>query len=351
MKIGMDQGMTRPGIESAEHLRTTLVLSRSDVEGLVSMSEVIAAVEAAHADVARGIALQPSPTALSLASSSAAFLIMPSLADRQGLAAVKLLADIPGNAARELPVQRSILVLVSQLTGGCVGIIHGQIPTRIRTAAASAVATKHLSRPDSRTLGLVGAGDLAIEHVRAILEVRPIDRVLVWSRNPATVARFTSHVNHSTTGLKIESMASPQDVVGHSDIVCTVTPSRDPVVHGAWFRPGLHINAVGAPPRPDHREIDSAGIAKARVFLDSIGTAMHESGDILLALADGTITKDHVANELGDVITGALKGRVSPDDITLYNSVGIGIQDLAIGALLLKKAHQEGVGTKIDLTA
>lgn len=347
----MDQGIARPGSENAENSRITLVLSRSDVDGLVSMAEVIEAVEAAHADVSRGFAMQPSPTAMSLASSEATFLTMPSLADRQGLAAVKLLADIPSNAARQLPVQRSVLVLVSQLTGGCAGIIHGQIPTRIRTAAASAVATKHLSRPESRILGLVGAGDLAIEHVRAILEVRPIEQVLVWSRNPATVARFTSHVNSSFGRLKIESVASPQYVVANSDIVCTVTPSREPIVQGAWFKPGLHINAIGAPPRPDHREIDSAGMGKALVFLDCIGTAMHESGDILLALADGTITTDQVKNELGDVITGAIKGRLSPQDITLYNSVGVGIQDLAIGALLLKKAYQKGVGTKIDLAA
>lgn len=349
--MGLNLGTTQPLGQSADGLRTTLVLSRSDIDGLVSMSEVIAEVEAAHADVARGTASQPSPTALSLASSSATFLTMPSLADRQGVASVKILADIPGNMARELPVQRSVVVLVSQATGACAGIIHGQIPTRIRTAAASAVATRHLARPDSRVLGLVGAGDLAIEHVRALVEVRPIERVLVWSRNPATVSRFTAQVSRNLPSLAIENVASPRDVVIGSDVVCTLTPSREPVVEGAWFAPGLHINAVGAPPRPDHREIDSAGLGRARIFLDSIGTAMHESGDVLLALADGAITKDQVATELGDVITGKASGRVSRDDITLYNSVGIGIQDLAIGSLLLERARQKGVGMKIDLGA
>ncbi|MDR3475545.1 MAG: ornithine cyclodeaminase family protein [Devosia sp.] len=329
----------------------TLVLTRSSMDGLASMAEVIARVEAAHADVSRGTASQPSPTALSLASSSAQFLAMPALADRQGLASVKLLADIPDNAARKLPVQRSVLVLVSQETGACVGIIHGQIPTRIRTAAASAVATRHLSRQDSRVLGLVGAGDLAVEHVRALLEVRPIERVLVWSRNAETVARFSAQVGRNSPGLVIEAATSPRAVVEASDIVCTLTPSRDPVVEGAWFRPGLHINAVGAPPRADHREIDSAGIGRARVFLDSIGTAMHESGDILLAIADGTVTSEQVANEIGDVITGVIPGRLAADDITLYNSVGLGIQDLAIGELLLERAREKGVGTLINLGA
>lgn len=331
--------------------RTTLILRRSDVDGLVAMAEVIAAVEAAHADVSRGAAVQPSPTALSLASGDAVFLAMPSLADRQNLAAVKLLADIPGNAGRNLPVQRSVLVLVSQATGACEAIIHGQIPTRLRTAAASAVATRHLSRRDSRVLGLVGAGELAVEHVRAILEVRAIERVLAWSRNPATVSRFAARIDGNFPGLAVESVASPRDVVVDSDIVCTLTPSREPIVEGAWFRPGLHVNAVGAPPRPDHREIDSAGMARARVFLDSRATAMRESGDVLLAIAEGAIADDEIGAELGDVITGAVPGRTSPDQITLYNSVGIGIQDLAIGGLLLKRARDKGVGVAIDLGA
>lgn len=337
--------------QPSDGIRTTLILTRSDIEGLVSMSDVIAAVETAHADVARGTASQPSPTGLSLASSSAKFLMMPSLADRQGLAAVKLLADIPDNRTRELPVQRSILILVWQATGACAAIIHGQIPTRIRTAAASAVATRHLARPDSRILGLIGAGDLAVEHVNAMMQVRPIERVLVWSRNPATIVRFTARVKLNFPGLQIESATSPREVVEGSDVVCTLTPSREPVVEGAWFKPGLHINAVGAPPRADHREVDFAGMARARVFLDSIGTAMHNSGDILLALADGAITKDQVATELGQIITGSVQGRTSRDDVTLYNSVGIGIQDLAIGGLILDRARQKGVGLEIDLSA
>jgi ornithine cyclodeaminase/alanine dehydrogenase len=315
------------------------------------MSEIIAAVETAHGDVSSGTAAQPSAAALSLASSPASFLAMAALADRQGLAAVKILGDIPGNAARHLPVQRSVVVLVSQVTGACAAIIHGQIPTRLRTAAASAVATRHLARADSCVLGLIGAGDLAVEHVHALLEVRPIERVLVWSRTTATVSRFMDRIGHDLPGLTVEGVSSPREVVAGSDIVCTLTPSREPIVEGAWFKPGLHVNAVGAPPRPDHREIDSAGMARARVFLDSIATAMHDSGDVLLALADGAITKNQVATELGDVINGSAPGRTSREDITLYNSVGIAMQDLAIGSLLLARARQKGVGLEIDLGA
>lgn len=335
--------------DSALAPTTTLLLSRSDIQGLVTMAEVVAAVEAAHADVSAGSAAQPAAVALSLPSSSAAFLAMPALADRQGLAVVKLLADIPDNAARSLPVQRSVIVLVSQETGALAAILHGQIPTRIRTAAASAVASRHLSRPDSRVLGLVGAGALAVEHVRSHLEVRPIERVVVWSRTSATVFRFMEQIAADFPNLLVDHAASPAAVFAEADIVCTLTPSREPVVEGAWFKPGQHVNAVGAPPRPDHREIDSAGMARARVFLDSVDMAMHDSGDLLLAIADGAITKEEAATELGDVITGAAAGRTSPDEITLFNSVGLAIQDLAIGGLLIERAREKGVGQEINL--
>lgn len=331
--------------------RKTLILSRSNVEGLVTMSEVISAVEAAHADIANGTAAQPSPVAMSLESGSASFLTMAALADRQGLATVKLLADIPENAALNLPVQRSVMMLVSQTTGFCEGIIHGQIPTRIRTAAASAVATRHLARADSRVLGLIGAGDLAVEHVCSILKVRPIERVLVWSRTPATAARFCDRVGDDFPGLELICMASPREVVEACDILCTLTPSREPVVQGAWFTPGLHVNAVGAPPRPDHREIDAAGMARARVYLDSFATALNESGDLLLAISEGTLSQDQVAGELGQVINGQAAGRTSPDEITLYNSVGIAMQDVAIGKLVLDRARETGIGREIDLGA
>lgn len=329
--------------------RKTLILTRSQVEGLVTMAEVIEAVEAAHADVSRGTAAQPAPGAMSLPSGSGAFLTMTALAERQGLAAAKLLADIPDNAARGLPSQRSVLVLVSKETGLCEGILHGQIPTRIRTAAASAVATRHLARADVAVLGLIGAGELAVAHVAALAQVRPFERLVFWTRNPETAARFAARIAEAHPGLAVAALSSPRAVFAEADVVCTLTPSREPVIEGAWFRPGQHINAVGAPPRADHREIDAAGMARARVFLDSRETAFHESGDLLLAIAEGALAAEDVGPEIGDVITGAAPGRTSDDEITLYDSVGVAMQDIAIAALMLERARVAGVGVEIDL--
>ncbi len=326
----------------------TLLLTRSDIDGLVSMADAIEVVELAHADMSQGRSFQPVPTALQLPSGSGLFLPMAALADSQGLAAVKFLADIPDNAERGLPVQRSVVVLLSQTTGECEAIIDGQILTRQRTAATSAVAARYLARGDSSVLGLVGAGKLAVEHVRALCNVLPIQRVLVWSRSEATIARFMKNVERPD-GVEVEVLGSPRDVVARSDVVCTLTPAREPVVEGSWFVPGLHINAVGAPPRADHREIDSAGMARAKVFVDSVATAIQKSGEVLFPLAEGAITEDHIRWELGDVIAGSSPGRTGNDDITLFNSVGIAIQDLALGSLLVERARVARVGIELDL--
>jgi alanine dehydrogenase len=328
----------------------TLLLTRSDIDGLVPIAAVISAVEAAHADISAGRACQPAPTTLSLESSTASFLPMAALADRQGLATVKFLADIPDNPAAALPRQRSVVVLVSQGTGACEAIIDGAILTRQRTAAASAVASRHLARPDSSVLGLVGAGNLAIEHVGAFLAVLPIKRVVVWSRTEATARRFVNRVKDRHGQIDVDIMSSPRDVAAASDVLCTLTPAREPVVLGDWFRPGLHINAVGAPPRPDHREIDSAGMARAKVFVDSMATAHKKSGDLLLAIADGSIDESDVCGELGDVIAGTKMGRSAARDITLFDSVGLAVQDLVLGALLVHAARAKGVGQEVDLS-
>lgn len=325
----------------------TLILSHSDVTAVLDRAEVLAAVERAHADLALGTALVPAPPAVTLGD--AAFVPMVAAAESAGAAAVKLLADLPANRDRGLPVQRSVIVVTSAADGACEALIDGRLVTAVRTAAASAVATKHLSRRASSTLGLIGAGGLAVEHTRAIARVRALETVLVWSRTSATVDRFRAAV--ADLGLDVRALPTPEAVTRAADILCTLTPSREPIVHGAWFGAGLHVNAVGAPPRADHREVDGEALRRARVVVDSIATTLTKSGDTLLALAEGAITEAAVRTELGEVIAGRARGRAADTDITLFNSVGIGLQDLAAARLLIDKARANGIGTEVDLSA
>jgi ornithine cyclodeaminase/alanine dehydrogenase len=246
-------------------------------------------------------------------------------------------------------VQRSTIVVTSSRTGECVALLDGRAITAVRTAAVSAVATDHLARRSASVLGLVGAGNLAIEHAHAIAAVRDIEKIVVWTRSAATLEAFRAATEG--LGISIQPAASAEAVVSEADIVCTLTPSRDAVVFGSWLRAGQHVNAVGAPPRPDHREVDSDAMKRARIVVDSHSTAMAKSGGVLLAIAEGAITEDDARTELGHVIVGAREGRSSDDDITLFESVGMGLQDLAAAQLVIARAEELGIGATIDLGA
>lgn len=325
----------------------TLVLTASHLEALLDMPATVAAVEGIFGDIGRGTAHQPAPAAMYLPSSDSNFVVMSGLADGPGLAAVKLLSDIPSNSAAGLPTQRSTILLADQQTGATLAILDGRIPTRARTAAASAVASKYLAPAGSSTLGLIGAGALAAAHLEAMLVVLPIDTVVVWSRTQATIERFRKAVAH--LHVKVLAAGSVREVLESSDVVCTLTPSVDPILKGEWLIPGLHVNAVGARPRTSHREIDSLGMARSRVFVDSMATAVAKSGDLLLAVEEGAMALDDVAGELSDVVAGKQAGRASDTEITLFNSVGIGSLDLAIGRIFYDAALERGIGLKVNM--
>lgn len=326
----------------------TLILNASSLHAAIDMPSTVAAIERVFGDTARGTAAQPTPVAMQIAPADSNFVVMPGVAAAAAMASVKLLADIPSNSGRGLPTQRSTIMLSDHVTGETLAVLDGRVPTRIRTAAASAVASKHLARPESRVLGLVGAGALAVAHVEAMLCVLPIERIVVWSRTSERVRGFREVVAHH--GLEVVGVDGVEAVFAQSDVVCTLTPSVEPIVRGEWFRPGQHINAVGARPRPGEREIDSAGMARARVLVDHWGTAAAKSGELLMALAEGAIVESDIVGELGQVVNGDIVGREGDEDVTLFNSVGIGLQDLAVGRLAYDRARELGLGYDIDMS-
>jgi alanine dehydrogenase len=323
------------------------VLTRSVITDLLNMEEVIGVVEEAHAALACGDARELGPSDVAVPSSSALLIPMAAVVPGGG-GGVKLLTDTPDNAGRSRPTQQSTIVLVDTSTGACDAFLDGAMITRYRTAAASAVATKFLASEDAEVLGFVGAGALAKAHLLAIRAVRPIRRLVVWSRSAETADGFARHA--ADEGLPTDVVETPEQVVSSSDIVCTLTPARAPLVRGAWFRPGLHVNAVGAPPRRDHREIDTDGIRRSRVVVDSFRVAAQISGDVLIPLAEGAISEDHFRAELGQIIIGERPARTSTDEITLYNSTGIGTQDIVTARLVVSAARRAGLGIEIELT-
>ena len=343
--------------ERISEITMTLLLSRSDLEKLIDVPATLLAIEAAFTQLGSQPprAVQPPVFVVNEGSADDSpddgapkFLVLAALSHDLGVTGTKTFADVPGNSARGLPSQRSLISLFSAETGEPLAVLDGRVPTRERTAATTAVATKYLARPESRVLGLIGAGGLAAPHVRAIAAVRALDEVRVWSRSPERVEQLRAQL--SDLDLRFTSCAAPADVARTADIVCTLTPSATPVVSHDWFEPGTHVNAVGARPRPTHREIDTGTVVRSRVIVDDRSAALQKSGDILIPLAEGAITESHIGPTLAEVVAGVALGRTNADELTLFNSVGTGIQDLAIGTLYYYQAVERGLGTRIDFS-
>ncbi|EFL09370.1 alanine dehydrogenase [Streptomyces sp. AA4] len=321
------------------------IVTRSDVEAVLDLREVIEAVEHAHRQLVLGGATQPGRACAPIPGNDG--LLVPMTATVDGAGGVKLLADLPGNPESGRPRQQSSIILVDTATGRPEALLDGAVLTRFRTAAASAVATRALSNPDSSVLGLIGAGALARAHLEAIAVVRPIRTVVVWSRDPATAQAFRDEMAGS--GREICVAETPVEAVQAADVVCTLTPAVDPIVRGAWLRPGQHLNVVGAPPRPHHREIDAECLRRARVVVDSRHTALTESGAAITALREGAISEQQLETELGEVLAGVCPGRTGRTEITLFNSVGVAVQDIATAALVLRHVAAKGLGVEIAL--
>lgn len=325
-----------------------IVLTASQLEALVDRSATERAVAEIFAEIARGAADQPPPTSMKTDAGTGRYVLMSALSEATGTAAVKLLADVPDNAERGLPTQRSMITVLDRELGSPVALLHGGVPTRVRTAAASAVATRALAREDSRVLGLVGAGGLAREHVEALRGVRDWDRLVIWSRTRERAAALADSLEWSGG---VEVVDSCETVFERADTICTLTPSVSPIVRGEWLRPGQHLNVVGARPRADEREVDALTMSRSSVWVDDLATARSKSGDLMLAVAEGALSLDDVVGTLGEVLAGVRPGRTSPQQITLFDSVGVGAQDLAIAYLLVREARSRGVGIELDLGA
>ncbi len=326
---------------------TTLVLTSGECEGLLDHRSVMQALALAHAALSNGEASQPRPTTMPAradpANESFSAAVVPMTAAWRGLAVVKLLSDAPLNRQRGLPAQQSTVALFDAATAECLALIDGRALTRIRTASATALATSLLARPNGRTLGLIGAGALALEHVRAHQHLG-YHQVVAWSRSGSRIRELAEQ---APAGVAVLAARTPGEVFDSADVVCTLTPSVSPLVKAADIRPGVHINAVGSPPRPHFRELADDVLSLADlVVVDVADVAVHESGNISAAVATGSLREADLV-EIGDLVVGAHPGRVCDGDVTVFNSVGVALQDLAAAELAVARARASGTGREL----
>ncbi len=325
------------------------VISRKDLENILAMEEVIEAVEAAFTDYAQGRWVIPSRTHFTLPEGI--MLHMPSFlssgTEGKGILGAKLVSVFPGNPEKGLPLIYGLYLLCDPPTGRPLALIDGVYLTGIRTGAASAVATKYLSRKDSRALGIIGTGVQAGFHLMAILAVREIEVCYLFGRMEDRARRFTEDYSDKL-GVNLEVLSSADEVVGKSDVVVTVTTSPTPVFSGSSLREGTHLNVIGAF-TPETREVDSETVKKASLFVDSYEGALSEAGDLLIPMKEGVISRQDIRAELSEVVTGIMPGRTTEDEITLFKSVGFAIEDAAVARLAYDRALEKGIGTQIEV--
>jgi ornithine cyclodeaminase len=324
-----------------------LILSHAEVAEALPMDECIDAMGEVLAAHARGQVHQPLRSVTMPPGSDGFLGLMPSY--RGGdhpLFALKTVVVFPGNPARGLDAHQGTVTLYDGETGVPTAVLDASAITAIRTAAVSGLATRLLSRVDSAELAILGSGTQAAAHVSAMLAVRDFAQVRVYSPNRVHAERLAEQ---ATDGVPVEVSDTAEEAVGGAHVIVTATNSREPVLRREWISDGAHVNAVGAS-APAFRELDTATVAAATLFADSRDSIAAEAGEFQLAIKEGAISgPEHVRAELGEVAAGMHPGRTARDELTLFRSLGLGIEDLAAAEHAVASARSRGAGTEVEL--
>lgn len=324
------------------HIRA---IGKALIRDLLTPAVAIDVVDAAMREVSQGNVELPLRWGLKLPNGAMG--MMPGYLGSPECFGIKLVSLFPGNPAVGLPSHLGLMVLFEAERGEPVALLDGDVVTSLRTAAASAVATHALARPDAAELLIVGTGQQASAHVPAMLAVREIRRVRIWGRSADKAIELAGEFAQRYP-LPVEACTELKDAVQTADIVCTVTGAREPLLHGEWLRPGAHLNLVGSSV-PEHREVDTDAVRRASFFVDFRASAFTQAGELLTAIAEGAVDEDHVCGEIGEVLLDRIPGRSDDQQITVYKSLGVAAQDLAAAWYLYEEAEARGLGSVIEL--
>ena len=320
---------------------SVLVLSEHDVRALLDMESCIEAMEGILARLARGELTNPLRH-LMLPPGPAAMGLMPAHAGGDTpVFSLKEIVVAGGNSARGLDPHQGAVLLHDGTTGQLIAILNASPITEIRTAAVSGAATRQLARTGSRTVAVLGSGVQGRSHVDAMQTVLDDPIIRIWSRNPAH-AEALALETHSLVAESVE------EALDGADIVCTATSASEPFVELEWLAPGAHINAAGAFPDGKSRELSSDTVAAARLFVDRRESTLNEAGDYRMAAAERGFGPEHIVGELGELLNGTVEGRRSDDELTLFKSMGIAVEDLAAAELCVARARERGAGVEVD---
>ncbi len=324
-----------------------LLLCKDDVVKVLNMADCMAVVEKAFAELASGTAVLPLRTPITPPDGLS--LYMPAYLKEMGALACKVVTVYKNNPQKHnMPTVMGKVLLQDHETGDVICIMDGGYLTAVRTGAASGVATKYLAREDKGQIaGIFGAGVQAKMQLWAVAEARDIARALVYDVSSDAVTKFISEMG-SKLDLDVRAADSPDQILESADIICTATSSPTPVFDGSKVREGTHINGIGSH-TPNARELDTAIVKRSKFIADSYEACLKEAGDIMIPIGDGEFDKSHMYAELGEIVTGTKPARASDQEITLFKSNGLAIQDTATAKLVYDKAVEMGIGNKAEI--
>ncbi len=325
------------------------ILTGEDVRAALPISEAIELMKKAFMEFSAGKAVVPLRTHLNIEKHDGIALFMPSLLIDSEALAVKIVSVFPKNTDVGLATIHAAVVVLEPRTGQPLALLEGASLTAIRTGAATGAATDLLARKDAATVAIFGSGVQARTQLEAVCTVRPIKHVFVFSLDrPGTQAfcEEMSQVPHIPD--KLEIAPSPIDAIRNADIICAATTSSTPIFPGDLVNPGTHVNAIGSF-TPEMQEIDSALLLKARIIVDSREAVLAESGDLIIPIQQGLLDENDIYAELGEIVAGSCPGRTSEDQITVFKSVGLAIQDAMASSRALERALHSKIGMQVKL--
>ena len=328
---------------------TVLLLSRENIGSLLKMEEVIQAVEEGFRQYGLGNVLMPVRQSIVLERYNGMMLTMPAYVNGEiDALGQKVVTSYPDNPrAHDLPTILATIQLLDPKTGTCLAMMDGTSITAMRTGAASAVATKYLARKDASRVAVLGAGVQAQTQLMALSKVRDIVLAKVFDPLTDRKGSFCRKMSRML-GFDVKPAESPEEASRNSDIIVCASTSKTPLLDSKWLAPGTHINAIGSH-TPNAREVDSATVLSSKLVVDSREAVLKEAGDIIIPIKEGIVTASHIWAELGEIVIGRKAGRTADQEMTLFKSVGLAVQDISTADLAYRHAIRRNIGTPVDI--
>ena len=322
------------------------MLNAQAVRRLLPIERCVQLMRKAMLLVAHEATLQPIRTSLRLPDGKGLLSLMPGYTVDPRWLGIKVVSVFPENFGSDRGSHQGAVLLFEPEHGSLVAIVDGREITAIRTAAATAIATDALAKPDASTLAILGYGEQAHMHVQSLVLVRQIKRILVWGRDFAKAKRFSEWAA-AQTGARVEAVREARVAVTEADVICTTTAAHEPVLEGKWLHAGQHLNVVGSSV-PTTAEVDDEAVARCRVFADFKDSALQLAGELRRARQAGVVGEDHILGSVGEVLAGRIVGRSTDSDITMFKSLGMICEDLVAADFILRESEQQEVGSFVE---